>query len=229
MPVDGHLRAPRALLVAALPELLRHWDGTTERVAFLMERSDAQTLGGFWERSRAETALQNVRNKLKGVAPLREGFASDVVEVLAALRRGPTEHVQCLVLGEETCVLFELDPMHLRAITEVGRSVAGEDLSGVLADCGSAEGIARLVRSARLSLRARGQGARTLKRLEEDVLAHWGDPLAVLLAFSNALEEMSAYPRQEESRRARALLELLASVFATRPAKCSIGAGAARK
>lgn len=202
---------------AALPELLKRWDGRTERVVFLVEWNETTFAGGFWERGHAARTLEKLLRAVEAVgataASKRYGDANQLAEILGELRREPCAgHVQFLILGWGRCVFYEVEKGRVREAVGGRPSLVGSELSPFVADCMNAEGAGRLVRDARAALEASGVSTVALRHLEETIASRWGEPGAMSASIARAHAELAACVAMDEARQALELLELFAAL-----------------
>lgn len=188
------------LLQQASPELIAAWDGTSERVAYVVEEGPSAKVG-FLDRHEAATMLD---------ARADDERRFDIQICLrahaATLREGAKREVQCVVLGWGGVALVEIEPDDLRPLSELApRGV--ENLGALIDAC------ANRVQAVELLARARQDLADDrldeLAEAQRTALEKWSDTDAIERAVVAAITASERHLATAAGQRARTILNAL--------------------
>jgi len=220
-PVDFHgVAAIQLVIQNVAPDLARQWDGSLERVAFVLEVAQGARIGFFPNRAAAITAL---RRRSLNITDSLEGVVRDCADRWE--KQGPADGVECMLVGWKTCQVLEIDPGDLRAAKQMPTPVGLSQAAGrIVLQAETQSGALDLVRSMRVALRQHELDSPELGALERAIAEAWQDASALSLAATRASSALgeNADPASCE---ARFVLMLMADTFGNRAAPVTGGGG----
>jgi hypothetical protein len=220
-PVDIQgVAAIQLIMQNVAPDLARQWDGSLERVAFVLEVPQGARIGFFSNRGAAINALRR-----RGLV-----IADSLEAVVRACadnweKQGPASGVECVLIGWTTCQVLEIDPTDLRAAKEMPTPVGLSQAAGrIVVQAETQAGALELVRGMRTALRQHAVDPSEFEALERAIADSWHDAAALSLATARAASalEQTNDPALNE---ARFVLMLMADTFGNRAALVTGGGG----
>ena len=210
--LDG-VAAIEYLLARAGPFLAQQWDGTLERVAFIVEGAEGQMQGGYLMRS---DATAEVRRRM--LEPQWERFITPLSEILAAIDSGPTTGgVQCILLGWGGCNIIEVNPEDLRNAPHLWRPVSDDDLAKLFDACSERHSASALLSElCMLWLAEREQSFAELDALADAVEQGWDDVSKIALVAGRARAASDDLLSTRLGQRTREAIDMLIEATAKR-------------
>ena len=211
--VDLHGPAAIQMIVSrAGPELSKLWDGSVQRVGFILQQGpDGMQLGFFPSRAVAATGLREIAAKLP------EPLAGSLRYLVKLLVVAPAATgIECVLVGWGACLTVEINPEDLRAQRGMGIGFSNEDINDVITAAATQAGSLDALRKARSGLREAGVELAELDALERVLEHDWNDTAKVALATSRAADAADKHLGLAAGQRARFVLMLMAETFGKR-------------
>jgi len=219
-PVDIQgVAAIQLIMQNVAPDLARQWDGSLERVAFVLEVPQGARIGFFSNRAAAIDAL---RRRALSVADSLEAAVRACADNWE--KQGPASGVECVLIGWATCQVLEIDPTDLHAAKEMPTPVGLSQAAGrIVVQAETQAGALELVRGMRTALRQHAVDPSEFEALERAIADSWHDAAALSLTTARAA---SAQQKNDPAlNETRFILMLMADAFGNRAARVTGGGG----
>jgi hypothetical protein len=199
------------LLAIAGQVLIPWWDGTNQKVAFVLEH-DGRMMVGYWPRSVAPVEMRRLAEECP-----RRDHAETLRAHATTILAGPPASggVHCLLYGWTGCELLELDPGGL-AGRNTGALTPQSMIEAIEASRERDKACALLGRMVGELAAATGAALPALHRLVELLADRWDDPSALAVALGKARDEGNDHIATAVGQRLRIVLNALTQAVSDR-------------